>query len=77
MYMNASVYEFNKMSTVAKTILASFEAAGISLNHVRCWKEPHYTTQTPPMGNRTMANRTMENPFHKHVEDTYRDTRSK
>ncbi|XP_032675177.1 guanylate cyclase 32E isoform X2 [Odontomachus brunneus] len=76
MYMNASVYEFNKMSTVAKTILASFEAAGISLNHVRCWEEPHYTTQTLLMENRTMANRTiMENPFHAHVEDTYRDTR--
>ncbi|XP_011145363.1 guanylate cyclase 32E [Harpegnathos saltator] len=62
MYMNSTVYEFNRMSTVATTILASFEAAGISLNHLRCWEEPYYATH-------------MENPFHKHVKETYADTR--
>lgn len=64
MYMNSPEYEFNKMSTVAKTIVTSFEAAGGKVNHIRCWEETYYPTH-------------MENPFHRHVEDTYRDTRSK
>ncbi|XP_014478817.1 PREDICTED: guanylate cyclase 32E isoform X2 [Dinoponera quadriceps] len=62
MYMNSTMYEFNKMSTVATTILESFEAAGISLNHIRCWEEPYYATH-------------MQNPFREHVKDTYLDTR--
>jgi len=63
MYMNSTIFEFNKMTTVATTILASFEAAGISVNYVRTWNEPYYATH-------------MKNPFHEHVRDTYRDTRS-
>ncbi|XP_067205075.1 guanylate cyclase 32E [Linepithema humile] len=61
MYMNSSIYEFNKMSTIATTILASFEAAGINVN-IRTWNEPYYATH-------------MTNPFHEHVRNTYRDTR--
>lgn len=63
MYMNSTMFEFNKMSTVATTILASFAAAGIAVNHVRSWNEPYYATH-------------MQNPFHEHVRETYRETRS-
>jgi len=63
MYMNSTTYEFNKMSTVATTILSSFEAAGIHVNYCRSWTEPYYATH-------------MKNPFHDHVRETYRDTRS-
>lgn len=64
MHMNSTMFEFNKMSTVATTILASFEAAGITVNYHRSWSEPYYATH-------------MKNPFHEHVKETYRDTRSK
>jgi len=63
MYMNSTIFEFNKMSTVATTILTSFAAAGIVVNHVRSWSEPYYATH-------------MKNPFHEHVRETYRETRS-
>ncbi|XP_012260738.2 guanylate cyclase 32E isoform X3 [Athalia rosae] len=62
MYMNSSLFEFNKMSTVAETILSSFEASGITLNSLRCWGEPFHHTH-------------MHNPFHQHVQDTYKETR--
>ncbi|XP_025074947.1 guanylate cyclase 32E [Pogonomyrmex barbatus] len=62
MYMNSTMFEFNKMSTVATTILKSFEAAGITVNYCRAWNEPYHVTH-------------MKNPFHEHVKDTYRDTR--
>ncbi|KAH0955867.1 hypothetical protein HN011_006367 [Eciton burchellii] len=62
MYMNSTIFEFNKMSTVATTILTSFAAAGIVVNHVRSWSEPYYATH-------------MKNPFHEHVRETYRETR--
>lgn len=64
MYMNSTMFEFNKMSTIATTILTSFEAAGISVNYLRSWSEPYY------------VHTHMQNPFHKHVRDTYRETRS-
>lgn len=63
MYMNSSLFEFNKMSTVATTILASLEAAGVTVNYLRCWDEPYHVTH-------------MNNPFHKYVRETYRGTRS-
>lgn len=63
MYMNSTLFEFNKMSTVAETILASFEAAGVTVNFLRCWEEPYHVTH-------------MTNPFHQHVAETYRETRS-
>ncbi|XP_011864195.1 PREDICTED: guanylate cyclase 32E [Vollenhovia emeryi] len=62
LHMNSTVFEFNKMSTVATTILASFEAAGITVNYRRSWSEPYHVTH-------------MENPFHEYVRQTYRDTR--
>ncbi|XP_017892327.1 guanylate cyclase 32E-like isoform X3 [Ceratina calcarata] len=62
MYMNSTLFEFNKMSTVAETILASFEAAGVTVNFLRCWEEPYHVTH-------------MTNPFHKHVSETYQETR--
>ncbi|XP_011686974.1 PREDICTED: guanylate cyclase 32E isoform X2 [Wasmannia auropunctata] len=62
-YINSTMFEFNKMSTIAATILKSFEAAGITVNYRRSWSEPYYgSTNT-------------KNPFHKHVRETYRDTR--
>ncbi|XP_011254353.1 guanylate cyclase 32E [Camponotus floridanus] len=63
MYMNSTMFEFNKMSTIATTILTSFEAAGISVTYLRSWSEPYY------------VHTHMQNPFHKHVRDTYRETR--
>ncbi|XP_025987101.2 guanylate cyclase 32E [Solenopsis invicta] len=63
MHMNATTFQFNKMSTIATTILASFEAAGITVNHRCMWSEPYFHATH------------MKNPFHKHVRDTYRDTR--
>ncbi|XP_077268388.1 guanylate cyclase 32E isoform X2 [Temnothorax americanus] len=62
MHMNSTMFEFNKMSTIAATILTSFEAAGISVNYRRSWNEPYYATH-------------MKNPFHEHVKQTYRETR--
>ncbi|XP_012148117.1 guanylate cyclase 32E isoform X1 [Megachile rotundata] len=62
MYMNSTLFEFNKMSTVAETILSSFEAAGVTVNFLRCWEEPYHVTH-------------MTNPFHRHVSETYRETR--
>ncbi|XP_015431472.1 PREDICTED: guanylate cyclase 32E [Dufourea novaeangliae] len=62
MYMNSTLFEFNKMSTIAKTILSSFEAAGVTVNFLRCWQEPYHVTH-------------MTNPFHEHVTETYRETR--
>ncbi|XP_076182973.1 guanylate cyclase 32E [Ptiloglossa arizonensis] len=62
MYMNSTLFEFNKMSTIAKTILSSFEAAGVTVNFLRCWEEPYHVTH-------------MTNPFHGHVTETYRETR--
>lgn len=62
MYMNSTLFEFNKMSTIAETILASFEAAGVTVNFIRCWEEPYHVTH-------------MTNPFHKYVTETYRETR--
>ncbi|OAD60804.1 Guanylate cyclase 32E [Eufriesea mexicana] len=62
MYMNSTLFEFNKMSTVAETILSSFEAAGVTVNFLRCWEEPYHVTH-------------MTNPFHQHVSETYRETR--
>ncbi|XP_014300035.1 guanylate cyclase 32E [Microplitis demolitor] len=63
MYMNSSLFEFNnKMSSVAMTILNSFESSGISVNYLRCWKEPYHVTH-------------MNNPFHELVASTYRETR--
>ncbi|XP_043253868.1 guanylate cyclase 32E [Colletes gigas] len=62
MYMNSTLFEFNKMSTIAKTILSSFEAAGVTVNFLRCWEEPYHVTH-------------MTNPFHEHVSETYRETR--
>lgn len=64
MYMNSSLFEFNKMSTIASTILSSFETSGVQVNYIRCWDEPYHLTH-------------MNNPFHKHVIETYRETRSK
>lgn len=64
MYMNSTMFEFNKMSTVATTILTSFAAAGIAVNFVRSWSEPYYGYTH------------MKNPFHEHVKETYRETRS-
>lgn len=63
MHINSTMFEFNKMSTVATTILASFEAAGITVNYRRSWSEPYYATH-------------MKNPFHELVKETYEDTRS-
>ena len=62
--MNSTMFEFNKMSTVATTILMSFEAAGITVNYRRSWNEPYHVTH-------------MKNPFHDLVRQTYRGTRSK
>ncbi|CAK9821911.1 Guanylate cyclase 32E [Anthophora retusa] len=62
MYMNSTLFEFNKMSTIAETILSSFEAAGVTVNFLRCWEEPYHVTH-------------MTNPFHEHVSETYRETR--
>ncbi|XP_066598424.1 guanylate cyclase 32E [Prorops nasuta] len=62
MYMNSTKFEFNKMSTVASTILSSFRAAGVTVNFLRCWEEPYHVTYT-------------NNPFHEHVKETYRETR--
>ncbi|KAG7202068.1 hypothetical protein KM043_004743 [Ampulex compressa] len=62
MYMNSTLFEFNKMSTVAKTILSAFEAAGITVNYLRCWEEPYHAKH-------------MANPFHRHVSETYHETR--
>ncbi|XP_076654351.1 guanylate cyclase 32E [Halictus rubicundus] len=62
MYMNSTLFEFNKMSTIAKTILSSFEAAGVTVNFLRCWQEPYHVTH-------------MTNPFHEHVSETYLETR--
>ncbi|XP_024942197.1 guanylate cyclase 32E [Cephus cinctus] len=62
MYMNSSQFEFNRMPTVAKTILSSLEAAGIDVNFLRCWDEPYHVNY-------------MNNPFHKHVQETYLETR--
>ncbi|XP_076232200.1 guanylate cyclase 32E isoform X1 [Calliopsis andreniformis] len=62
MYMNSTLFEFNKMSTIAKTILSSFEAAGVTVNYLRCWEEPYHVTH-------------MTNPFHEHVTETYQETR--
>lgn len=65
MYMNTSLFEFNnKVSSVATTILNSFELSGITVNYLRCWKEPYHVTH-------------MNNPFHELVATTYRETRSK
>lgn len=64
MYMNSSLFEFNKMSTVASTILSSFAIAGITVNYLKCWEEPYHVTH-------------MKNPFHKLVSETYSETRSK
>ncbi|KAL0109405.1 hypothetical protein PUN28_014464 [Cardiocondyla obscurior] len=63
MHINSTIFEFNKMSTVATTILASFEAAGIIVNHRRSWNEPYYGATH------------MKNPFYEHVRETYQDTR--
>ncbi|XP_050465647.1 guanylate cyclase 32E isoform X1 [Cataglyphis hispanica] len=63
MYMNSTIFEFNKMSTIATTILTSFEAAGISVTYLRSWSEPYYVDTHMP------------NPFHKHVRETFRKTR--
>ncbi|KAK0087232.1 hypothetical protein PV325_001474 [Microctonus aethiopoides] len=63
MYMNTSLFEFNnKVSSVATTILNSFELSGITVNYLRCWKEPYHVTH-------------MNNPFHELVATTYRETR--
>ncbi|KAK2576984.1 hypothetical protein KPH14_011947 [Odynerus spinipes] len=62
MYLNSSLVEFNTLSTVANTILSSFEANGISVNFLRSWKEPYHVIH-------------MQNPFHELVEETYRETR--
>lgn len=62
--MNSTLFEFNKMSTIASTILTSLEAAGVTINYLRCWNEPYYAAH-------------MKNPFHEHVRETYRETRSK
>ncbi|XP_043474610.1 guanylate cyclase 32E isoform X1 [Leptopilina heterotoma] len=62
LYMNSSLFEFNKMSTVASTILSSFAAAGITVNYLQCWEEPYHVTH-------------MKNPFHKLVSETYSETR--
>ncbi|XP_024220627.1 guanylate cyclase 32E [Bombus impatiens] len=62
MYMNSTLFEFNKMSTIAETILSSFDSAGVTVNFLRCWEEPYHVTH-------------MTNPFHKHVSETYRETR--
>ncbi|XP_046736974.1 guanylate cyclase 32E [Diprion similis] len=62
MYMNSTLFEFNKMSTVAETILSSFDTAGITLNSLKCWGEPYLHTY-------------VDNPFHQHVKDTYHETR--
>ncbi|XP_020284969.1 guanylate cyclase 32E isoform X2 [Pseudomyrmex gracilis] len=62
MYMNSTIFEFNKMSTVATTILSSFQNAGISVNFLRTWSEPYYVTH-------------MKNPFDEYVKETYRETR--
>ncbi|KAG5346626.1 GCY3E cyclase, partial [Acromyrmex charruanus] len=62
LYMNSTMFEFNKMSTVATTILMSFEAAGIAVNYCRSWNEPYHVTH-------------MKNPFHELVRQTYRGTR--
>lgn len=63
MYMNSTIFEFNKMSTVATTILSSFQNAGISVNFLRTWNEPYYVTH-------------MKTPFDEFVKETYRETRS-
>ncbi|XP_033327038.1 guanylate cyclase 32E isoform X2 [Megalopta genalis] len=62
MYMNSSRYEFNKMSTVAQTILSAFDAAGVTVNFLRSWQEPYFYGYT-------------SNPFHEIVGETYRETR--
>lgn len=62
LYMNSSLFEFNKMSTVASTILSSFALAGITVNYLQCWEEPYHVTH-------------MKNPFHKLVSETYSETR--
>ncbi|EGI65143.1 Guanylate cyclase 32E [Acromyrmex echinatior] len=62
LYMNSTMFEFNKMSTVATTILMSFEAAGIAVNYCLSWNEPYHVTH-------------MKNPFHELVRQTYRGTR--
>ncbi|XP_054008171.1 guanylate cyclase 32E [Hylaeus anthracinus] len=62
LYMNSTLFEFNKMSTIAKTILSSFETAGVTVNYLRCWQEPYYVTY-------------MTNPFHELVRETYLETR--
>ncbi|XP_078045416.1 guanylate cyclase 32E [Augochlora pura] len=62
MYMNSSRYEFNKMSTVAQTILSAFDAAGITVNFLRSWQEPYFDGYT-------------SNPFHDIVSETYLETR--
>ncbi|XP_011493860.1 PREDICTED: guanylate cyclase 32E [Ceratosolen solmsi marchali] len=63
MFMNASSFEFYEMPTVAKTIIASFRYAGITLNSVKCWEESYRVVEN------------LNNPFHKLVAETYADTR--
>ncbi|XP_015121956.1 guanylate cyclase 32E [Diachasma alloeum] len=63
MYMNSTLFEFNnKMSSVAGTIIRSFRSSGISVTYERCWAEPYLVTH-------------MNNPFHRLVETSYRETR--
>ncbi|XP_035734350.1 guanylate cyclase 32E-like isoform X1 [Vespa mandarinia] len=63
MYMNSSLVDFSKMSTIGTTILSSFENNGITVNFLRCWKDPYYLMKN------------VENPFNEIVKETYRETR--
>lgn len=65
MYMNSSLVDFSKMSTIGMTILSSLENNGITVNFLRCWKDPYYLMKN------------VENPFNEIIKDTYRETRSK
>ncbi|KYN04686.1 Guanylate cyclase 32E [Cyphomyrmex costatus] len=62
LFMNSTIFEFNKMSTLATTMIRSFEAAGINFNYRRSWNEPYHMNYT-------------KNPFYKLVHETYRHTR--
>ncbi|XP_015172076.1 PREDICTED: guanylate cyclase 32E isoform X2 [Polistes dominula] len=63
MYLNSSLVDFSEMSIVGTTILSFLENNGITVNFRRCWKDPYYLMEN------------VMNPFHKIVEETYRETR--
>jgi hypothetical protein len=64
MFMNASSFDIYEMPTVAKTIIASFRTAGITINSIKCWEESYRVVEN------------LNNPFHQLVAETYTDTRS-